>query len=366
MTTIAVRQINAFDAYNDNVVSFAYNGNQCIKNKIIIYDSSNNSVAYENIVETFSLSHIIPKNTLINGKSYYCTITAYYKNDQIEGSVTSGASNVFLCLDTPTWRFNGIEDGDIIGNSYYTFSVDYFQKQNETIDEYQIIIYSASDTVVWRSDSIYDLNSPQTVDSLNNNTLYYIRALGVTTHGITLDTRDKDTGKDISINVKYATPDTYALAYLDNNKWQGWINVSTNVASIEGRSVTGNPISYVENLDDISADLTHGDGVVFDENFLIKDNFTLILKVYNAINNSIILTSNIGFSVSIHAASIRDFADNGANDFIFATLKTGDYVINSNYIENPDSGTETIRRLLYIVVQRINGLYNLKLMRPQF
>ena len=65
MSTIYVHNIRAFDASASQNIPFGYSGSQCIKNKIIVYDNSTNSIVYEKTVTTFSLSNTIPANTLV-------------------------------------------------------------------------------------------------------------------------------------------------------------------------------------------------------------------------------------------------------------------------------------------------------------
>ena len=65
MSTIYVHNIRAFDASASQNITFGHSGSQCIKNKIIVYDNSTNSIVYEKTVTTFSLSNTIPANTLV-------------------------------------------------------------------------------------------------------------------------------------------------------------------------------------------------------------------------------------------------------------------------------------------------------------
>src|SRR5574344_1149981 len=100
MSTVYVKNIAAFDAAKDQTITFGYSGNQCTKNRIIVYNSATNASVYDDTVTTYTLAHTIPAGTLANGTSYYCTITAYYTVSNVEYSVVSSASNVFKCLTT--------------------------------------------------------------------------------------------------------------------------------------------------------------------------------------------------------------------------------------------------------------------------
>ena len=205
MATVYVKSISAYDAANAQVVSFGYSGNQCIKNRIIVYNNSTAAVVYDNTVTTYSLTHTIPAGTLTNGTSYYCTITAYYMDGATERSVVSSVSNVWKCLSTATWSFNGLSEGTVIGNSYYTFTMTYSQAQSETVNEYYIVLYNQSGTVYWSSGVLYDSSASTQVTGLPNDTVLYARAYGTTVNGLTLDTGN------ISVTVDYVSPTLYSV-----------------------------------------------------------------------------------------------------------------------------------------------------------
>lgn len=350
MATVYVHQIEAFDATQDKVITFGYSGAQCIKNKIAVYENETNAVVYENTVTTFSLSHKIPMAMLTNGVAYKCTITAYYMESNVEKSVTSSLSNVFICLSTPEWGLN-ISDGAIINNSYFTFIPNYSQAQDETINEYYIVIYNASGSVFWFSDALYDVNIQTTVNGLPNDTILYIRAYGTTINGFKFDTRDTITGLDIKVSVDYIAPTLYSLAYLENNKWQGYVKVKTNVASIEGYTASGNDPVFIGGQ---YIDLTN-ESVIFDENFTINGDFILQKVGYNISINKPYLKL-IGENYEAVITFRKGTFEVGEKVFAEIKVKDTDYVIYSNLLEVP-----LPTDIIHLWLQRKNGLYMIKI-----
>lgn len=350
MSTVYVNRVNAFDATKVNVISFGYSGPQCIKNRIVIYDNLTANVVFDNTITSFNLAHTIPSGVLTNGKSYYCTITAYYKENNVEYGVTSASSNVFRCISTPVWKFSNISDNSTIGNSYYGFLIDYMQLEGERVNEFYVVVYTASHSVFWTSNAIYDQTSTIMVTGLSNDTTYYVRAYGTTVNGFVLDTRDTDTGVDLQINVKYDLPSIYSLAYLENNRWQGYVRVSTNAAGVEGKSLTGESIVFIDNK---YADLTNGTSVIFDNGYQLGSNYTLDGLSYGIridmpfisfIENSLVLT----FRQSIFSDGEKFFAE-------LKDTKTN-YVLYSNMITPPSTVD-----MIYFWIQRKDNLYNLKI-----
>lgn len=209
MASITVNTPDAFDASGEYKVSFRYEGNQCIANRIVVYDSSSNAEVFNERIISFSLSHTIPAGTLTNGHSYYIKITAYYKNGNDEESVTSSSSSVFYCLATPTWEIRDITDGQIVANSSLQIGVNYAQADGDVIDEFIIVVYTASHTVFYQSSALYDAADTVTVTGLNDDAAYYIRAYGRTVKGLAFDTRTEHPN-DLIIHISYATPSFYS------------------------------------------------------------------------------------------------------------------------------------------------------------
>ncbi|MEG1562293.1 MAG: hypothetical protein RR365_00950 [Bacteroides sp.] len=355
MGTIALNSVLAFDATLAYVFSFECYGFQPSANRLTIYDNSTGAAVYNvRNSSTQSSKHPLAANTLINGKSYYAKITAYYNTGNTEQSLESSASGVFKCLSTPVWKLD-ISPGATIGMSSHGFTVTYTQAQNETVDEYQIDVYSASHTLFWSSGILYDTSISPAVSGLANGEIYFVRAHGVTTHGMELDTRVGTT--DINFSVEYNAPGLYSLAYLEQNKYGGWVSVSTNIASIEGKSGSASPVVYVENK---AIDLTSANAsVVFDSNFKTGKSFIIQYSGKSfTVNNCILeIRPDSGPCAKVFLRSGTFNSTDGVRQFLeLRVLDAVEYVIYSNKIVPPNTADN-----LMLWIQRKNGLYKIVL-----
>lgn len=308
----------------------------------MVYNSSTAAVVYDNTVTSYSLTHTIPAATLSNGTSYYCTITAYYMDGGTEKSVLSSSSNVWKCLSAATWSINGISEGTVIGNSYYTFTMNYSQAQSEAINEYYIVLYNQSGTVYWNSGALYSSSTESTVTGLPNNTVLYARAYGTTVNGLSLDTGN------LLVTIDYEVPNIYSVAYLENDKWHGWVKVTTNILDVEGTGV-----GTYNFIDSKYINLTaSGSSVTFTENFNLSGDFIVEAKGYDvSANKSVITMSGTNLSIVV---TFRSGTFTGGTLF-FAELKEANsgYVLYSNMIATPSSSD-----FIHLWIQRKDGMYN--------
>lgn len=347
MATVYIKPISAFDASNAQVITFGYSGNQCTKNRIIVYNSATNASVYDDTVTTYTLAHTIPAGTLTNGNSYYCTITAYYTLSSVEYSVTSSSSNVFKCLTTATWAFTGLSEGSVIGNSYYDFTMTYSQTQSETVNEYYIVLYNTSGSVYWTSGVLYDVAATTRITGLPSNTVLYARAYGTTTSGLPLDTRNSSTGADLTITVDYTVPSIYSIAELENDKWKGWTKVNSNFAAIEG--ISDSAVVYVNSK---YANLT-SNRVIFNSGVLISGDYIVEAQAYD-ITPNLPFIAILGTSLELILTFRQSVLSDGEKIFAeFKETNTG-YVLYSNYLDVPASTD-----LIHVWVQRKDGYFNL-------
>ena len=117
--------VSAFDATQDKTFSFTSNGDsQVVANRITIRLQDDNSIVYQNKIETYRFEQIVPANTLINGNYY----NFYFNTYDADGN-ESEASNIsqFYCFDTPTLTLTNLPSNNLIEASSYTFGVTYNQ-----------------------------------------------------------------------------------------------------------------------------------------------------------------------------------------------------------------------------------------------
>lgn len=353
MAGISVNNIAAFDALNERKINFTYSGNQCIANTIDVYNSSTNETVYSHRVTSFALSHTIPAGTLTNGLSYYIKITAHYMNGATEESITSVASNIFLCLKTPTWSFSGITNNSTVNNSTVNLTMNYSQEQNEEINEFIIEVYTVGHTVFHRSPSLYDVSAAYVITGLEDKNVYYLRAYGTTVNGLVIDTRSKYPD-DIKITADFVAPDVYSLAYLENLPDEGIIRISLNVASIEGHSKSGQDFTYTDN-EYVNA---QNDYVVFDQNVYTGDEFSFLIKGKNFVPNATIFMLTSADGNDVVTVDLFEAEISGQTRY-YARLKHQNRYLSTFYAIYTDFLDIDLTKDIQILIQCTGGLFSI-------
>ena len=129
-------QGNRYTIYVDSNTSksYTYNGS------IFVETSLTEIVAYQNTTTTFNLSHIIPANTLTNGRYYKVAIRTY---DALNNVSDWSNYQPFYCYTTPSLALN-ITNGQTIIVSAFTITLTYNQLQNEKLDYAVIELYNTN------------------------------------------------------------------------------------------------------------------------------------------------------------------------------------------------------------------------------
>ena len=261
-----VQKIQPFDSTKDYEISLLWSGNRAHANRIIICDNETNNVVFDDMVSSFSLKHTIPAYTLKNNQRYTIQAQTY----DIE-NIPSALSNkvLFYTFSTPDFYFEDLSDNPIIANSSFTATIHYYSDEWEDISKYVFYLYDATKKQLLQSSEMtdnYDIS--YTYKGLDNNTVYYVRCVGVTVNGMELDTGY------VEITVKYENPNTYARIYATPLPSQGCIQVSTNLIIIQYNGT--DEFEYIDGMIDLR-DKT----LYYDEGFLIEDDFTVIIRGMN-------------------------------------------------------------------------------------
>ena len=356
LTKPILYSVSAFDATEQYVFNFnVIGGDQVVKNKLTITDQTNNIIIYDEIQTTFAYRHILPANTLTNGQ-YYSAIITTYNSDNDESLPSSGIQ--FYCFTTPTFDFNNIPNNHIINNASYNFTVRYDQNENEMLNSYIFNLYDSERSLLKSSSYLYVGGITQLpillnylFSGMNNDTIYYVQALGETIHGIKIDTGL------ILINIKYTTPNVFSIIELNNNCEGGYITIKSNLVNIIGNSIPDPPI-YVD--DNTAVDVTgEGDYIIWNNGYEINGDFTASLWGYDFNDNSTIISMTDGYGQILR---IRYWKDE--NNFYYAELIVEDslgsiiYYIYSNpvFIYPNDQLQIWFRRIGYLYEI---GLYDL-------
>jgi len=268
MSAPIITTIIPFDATNEYILNFSYTGFQVRKNRIIIKNNATNSTVLDETVTSTLLRHIILTNTLTNGTTYNVQIQVY----DIDNNA-SPLSNmvVFSCLSTPLLSFANVSDEDVLKESYINLQINYNQTQGELLNTYEVRLYNYSKQQIYSSGSVSGTISEVMIAGLEDNSQYFIRAIGETVNRVSVDTGY------VSFFCKYLKPSTFSFVALSNNEKEASVSVSSNIISIEG-IINGTPI-YIDNT---MIDLTtNGKVVMFNEAFSLNGDFTLHIQGRN-------------------------------------------------------------------------------------
>lgn len=137
-----------------------------------------------------------------------------------------------FCFKTPVFRFD-IDEGSVIPNSSYEFTLNYSQENNELLESYQIILYSSSRTELSSSGTRYVSSEGASrftwsYQSFENSSNYYIRATGITVHNMEIDTGF------IAFSVYYEHPLVFSFLEAVNLPNRGGIQLKTNFVEVKG------------------------------------------------------------------------------------------------------------------------------------
>ena len=263
----------AFDATHEHTFEYSWDGSnvQSVGNILTIRNNKTNELVYNGQISSLLLKHILPANTLTNGILYNAVIQVIDRDNNL-----SAISDpiLFYCYTQPTLTTTLSYD-EIIQTSSCTIGIIYEQLEGEEIQSFKIELYNSFRELIYTSNLKYNPSSTVVLNGLEDNATYYVQAVCETINHMIAESGL------IRINVDYIKPDLYAYINVENRFNYGDIVFTSNLVSIEGRSE--NPIF----IDDEYIDTINGSKVIFDENFSLDKNFSLILKGYNIQTNKI-------------------------------------------------------------------------------
>lgn len=350
-TPILYSQV-AFDATQEQIFNFGViGGDQVTQNKLTIINQTTNEVVYNQIQITYSFTHTVPANTLTNGVYYSAYIITYDAN---ANASAQSNSIQFFCYSTPTFEFVNLPDGNIIANSSFDFEVEYNQAEGELLNTYSFTLYDSSQLQVSASGIKYvgssvapPISISYTFAGFSDKTSYYIRVNGQTIQGTLLDTGL------IPITVAYTKPNLFSIVELTNNCEGGYINVKSNLVSIDS---TSNPIPpiYTDNNTAVDARAS-GSYVEWNTGFDLESDFTASLwgRDFNENSDIITMIDDIGNTIVVKYRTNNDgtvYAD------LTATNSQIVYYIYSTSISAPTNSQK-----IQFWFRRVGYQYEIKL-----
>lgn len=267
LTQPIVNPISAFDATRAHNITFTViGGAQVVANRLVISNNETGAIVYNKTAITMKLEHTIPANTLTNGGYYNAVV---YTIDNANNKSVASTAVPFYCYSQPVLTIDNIPATETIENGTYTFTGTYIQQEGEILNSYQYTLYDSNKNVLSKTPLIYyetDSSLSYTFVGMSNDTSYYIELSGETVNGTHI------TSGVIYFTVRYIQPASFAICDLVNNCDDGYIQVSSNIVAIDGKSNPDPPIY----IDDKEVDLRDPDSwVEWDSGFRIQDDFTL-------------------------------------------------------------------------------------------
>ena len=319
--------ISAFDATQDQTFSFTSSGgSQVVANQITIRLQDDNSVVYQNKVETYRFEQTVPANTLTNGNYYN-----FYFNTYDVGGNESEDSNViqFYCFSNPTLTLTNLPLNNLVESSGYTFGVTYNQIQGELLNYLKFYLYDDLNNLVSESDFYYGTselpnNFEHTFNGFENNGNYKVKVIATSVHGMIVNTT-------YSFIARYYYPEIFSLINLENVCDKGYVKINSNVVITDGETPTEPTYIDSEYLDAHEYD----NWVQWTEGFSIKTSFTFsaFMKVGRLGRFAIIGTETNGFTIDLireipyGETTVKDrFEVNGYIDGIKKVHQTSNYV----------------------------------------
>ena len=342
-----IYNITPFDATNSYDVTFSYSGGaQAYYNQLVITEDETGLNVLNEVTQTLQLKHTIPADLLSNGTKYIAQILVY----DVDNNLCASTPIVhFMCLKTPSFSFTNVVQNQIIKSPSYTARLSYSQENNEKLQEYNVTLYSISKVALMSSGINYNTDEIlYTITDLDDDTQYYIRATGTTVNGMNVDTGY------ILFSVDYILPDDWCFVDLQNRPDIGAIQIRSNIVTLEGRCNV-DPVPFV---DDEYVDLTGDAQVIFDDNFNMSGNWTIIGSVYGCIDRAYILIASDGKNDIRVQYRVDEFDGQGLVAYmqLTNTNKIGEYIIYSNYIPLPNDDD-----ILVFCILRQGSLFDIKL-----
>lgn len=332
-----IKKIQPFDADKDYEITLSWTGSLATANRILIYDNDTNSLIFDDTVSTYLLKHKIPAHTLANGKKYVIQSQIY----DVQSKPSSLSDKVlFYTFETPDFYFENIPENFVIESSSFTGSVHYYSPDWEDISKYIFYLYDASKKKLLDSGEMTDEdNITYNYKGLDNNTAYYLRCTGVTVSGMELDTGY------VEVTVKFENPNQYARIYATPVPSQGCIQVASNLVIIQYNGT--DTFEYIDGMVDLREKTLY-----YDEGFLIKDDFTVLIRGINLWQNAeIFKMSNKNSSLTL---SSRIYHDGQLRFKLLVPNGVSHYLLYSEpqVFENED--------MITVAIRRKNNVYQLK------
>lgn len=235
-TTPIVGQPNVIYVGLNTSDNYLYNGG------IFTVTDLTEIVIYQHTVSSYEFSHIIPANTLENGKYYKVAIRTY---DIINNSSQWSNYQPFYCYRTPILMLN-IEEGQTITTQTYRIQLQYLQVENEKVDYALIEVYNNNNVLIGSSGNLYNSNYPPLIFDydivgLKDDSQYYVQATVVTINGTIVQT---DYIRFYTDFEEIINPSTLTATL---NSCEGYVNLHSSILKKIGGISNPQELEYINN-----------------------------------------------------------------------------------------------------------------------
>lgn len=283
-----INYVYPFDATQDKKITFTYTGDLPYKNRLIIYNASTLSVIYDITSASRVLYCTLPAGTCTNGVKYAAAIQCF---DADNTASTLSDKVYFWCLENPTFYFLNVGDGDIITTSSFFAELYYAQSQDEALVEFQFFIYDSEKVELAESQVYYSTDYlTYNYNGLEDDTVYYIRAKGVTQYGTELDTGYIE----IDVNTSYDNADFNNINATCNEN-SSIVTYYTNFVIVNSDE-DGDTYDYEDSYIDLNNNSLH-----YTTGISVEGDFILCIKIKEYYDSATLLEAsdeNYGFTLS--------------------------------------------------------------------
>ena len=332
----------AFDAQYEREFKYLWpsGNNQGVSNTLIIRDNETNTIVYNTKQETLLLKHVLPANTLQNGKTYNVCIQVF---DRENNASELSDTLIFKCYTTPTLSLNIIPE-QVIRNASYLFTISYSQLEGEELQYYSLELYDGNKQRLYNTGAKYNIESGVTLTDFIDNTSYYIKAYGQTINHMEIET------DLILFHVEYVTPELYSYMTVENRDLYGDIQFTSFLVSIEGSGVNGDPVFDGNGC----VDTVNGTSIIFDSNFSISNGIISLVGKGFILNQPFLIMRNDSYHTMTFTWKYGTYKQENDIEKWYVELKCVDNKIityhMSNLIIPPDNN-----KLLDIQIKIVNN-----------
>ncbi len=383
ISKVILNEIKTFDANNGYNFTFSYSGMENISENILrIYKNSDTKIPIITQTQSsFKINSLSPETAkiygLINGEKYAATISVCNENGiEISNSVSDKV--IFYCFATPTLSIK--QPPELINASSFNaeliYQYDTSGSYTDRLNEYKVMVYPYADDVnqlyLYETKRAYalDLNNLTAfITDLEGGKSYYLKAVGTTKYGVSIES------ELVRINI---TDNKQYLRTAFNAKVQNdtaSVYLTSNLINIDGKSegnisfengkliIDENSKVYFDTHISVKDTALRADADYKNNSFLFSGKFShfpidsdiLILKhkdsiiTLRAVSNKIHYITGKTIRDTLGYITLTAVDSIGKNKFMSENLEL-------NFADNND----ICMAELLVIIERINGGYNLK------